>query len=82
MKKILALLCLLIISTGLVNANPIHTPKCHKNPVPQQRMAPPPQPVVFRTPVYVPAYNNGYNYGYNSPSLTFSVGNVDVTLGL
>ncbi|MCR5265351.1 MAG: hypothetical protein K6E29_02005 [Cyanobacteria bacterium RUI128] len=79
MKKILTILCLLALTTGAANAYPMHKAP-HKAPAPQHRVAPkPPMPVVYQQPVYIPTYNG---YGYNSPSVTFSVGNVDVTLGL
>lgn len=78
MKKILTILTIMILTTGVVNANPIHSPM-HKSPAPYHRVFHKPQPIVYQQPVCIPVYNS---YGYNSPSLTFSVGNVDVTLGL
>ncbi len=80
MKKVLVTLCLLAISTGVANARPIAPqPVHHKQPAPMQKVVPPPKPMpVVYQPVQVPA---GY-YGYSNPSVTFSVGNVDVTLGL
>ena len=80
MKKILTVLCLLVLSAGIANANPMHSQPPHKSPIPQHRVAPPPpQPIVYQQPVYNSMYNG---YGYNSPSITFSLGKVDVTLGL
>ncbi len=80
MKKILTVLCLLALSTGIANAYPMNTPIPQKTIAPHHRVVPqPPKQIVCQQPVFIPAYNS---YGYNSPSVTFSVGNVDVTLGL
>ena len=79
MKKFLTILCLLVLTTGVANANPMHKAP-HMAPAPLHRVAPkPPQPIVYQQPVYIPTYNC---YGYNTPSVTFSLGNIDVTLGL
>ena len=79
MKKVLTILCLLVLTTGAANASPKFTPAMHKAPAPYHRVAPKPQPIVYQMPVYVPVNSA---YGYSNPSVTFSVGNVDVTLGL
>lgn len=80
MKKILTVLCLLALSTGIANAYPMNRPTPQKALSPHHRVVPqPPKQIVYQQPVFIPAYNS---YGYNSPSVTFSVGNVDVTLGL
>ena len=80
MKKIVMTLCLLAITTGVVNAQPIKPQPPHKVVAPQHRVmpAPKPMPVVYQVPVQTPYYSN-YN---NSPYLTFTLGNIDVTLGL
>ncbi len=79
MKKVLSVICLLVISAGVVSAHPL-TPQNPPRMMPShQKGAFPPKPVpVVYQPVQVPS---GY-YGYSNPSVTFSVGNVDVTLGL
>ena len=81
MKKTLAILGLLILSSGIVNAQPLYAPHNHKTPAPQHRVAPQPKPmpVVYQVPVMIPNYSNSYN---NSPYVTFSLGNVDVTVGI
>ena len=82
MKNILTVLSLLVISTGVVNAQPFNGPQNHhKMPAPQHKIAPmpKPQPIVYQVPVQIPTYSN--NYG-NSPYVNFSLGNVDVTVGI
>lgn len=82
MRKIVMTLCLLILTTGIATAHPMNAPHNHRMPSPApQRVSPPPKPapVVYQVPVQLPNYSGCYN---NSPYVTFSVGNVDVTLGL
>lgn len=82
MKKVFIILGLMLITTGVTNASPIHHQQCYpKAPAPMHRIAPMPKPipVVYQVPVQTPIYSNGYS---NSPYVTFSLGNVDVTLGL
>ena len=77
MKKILTIFSILLLTAGVVNANPVHSPLLPKGPAPIPKIAPyPPRPVVVQQPVYNMAYGNGY------PSVTFSIWKLDVTLGL
>ncbi len=79
MKKILTVICILMITGGIVNAQPMKAPMNHQKPIVAKPLPmPKPVPVAYKTPVQVPPYN----YYGNTPSVTFSVGNIDVTLGL
>ena len=83
MKKVLTLICLLVITTGVASAHPIVPQNHHKYAPAPQKAVPPPKPMpVAQVPVLIPPYGNSYGYGYNSPSVTFSLGNIDVTVGL
>ncbi len=83
MKKVLTLICLLVITAGVASAHPIVPQNPHKyTPVPKMAVPPPKPMPVAQVPVPVPVYGNSYGYGYNSPSVTFSLGNIDVTVGL
>lgn len=82
MKKVLIILGLLVMTAGGSNANPMPPHNDYqKAPAPMHRIAPMPKPipVVYQVPVQTPIYSNGYS---NFPYVTFSLGNVDVTLGL
>lgn len=66
-----------MITTGVASAS-YHHPMHKQAP---QKMLPPPKqpPVIYQIPQQTPVYS-GCNE--NSPYITFSVGNLDVTLGL
>lgn len=81
MKKILTILCLLVLSAGVANAQPMNAPHHIKAPAQHKiHPAPKPVPVIYQVPIQqTPVYSNYYN---NSPYVTFSLGNVDVTVGI
>jgi len=79
MKKFVTLICLLTISAGIANAHP-YTVQGHHKPLPTpQKIVHPPKPMPMANQYPAPIYNS---YGYNNPSVTFSVGNIDLTVGL
>lgn len=79
MNKILSILCLLIITTGVVSAHPV-TSNGYGHSHFEHKEAPPPKPapLVYQVPVKTPVYSE-YN---SSPYVTFFLGNIDVTLGI